>query len=456
MTTAAPASGTAGACCARRPRRPRARRARPGAQFVPYFGKNKVTYDNFAWRVYKSPHFEVYYYPEFEQHLARVVSYAESAYQKVSVGPEARDPASRSRSSSTRPTPSSSRRTSSRTSCPRACWPSRSPCAAAWCCPSTSRRTAAGPHHPRADPRLRVRPHPAQPGAAHGPAVGGRGPGRLQRGIWDSLDLMIGARRRGHGAGPASCRASRSTAGSSEPALVYNLGHAAFEFIEARYGKEGIRQFLYTFRKNIVGGGMEDIYQQAFRIKPEEFDEAFEKWLKERFKPFRDKQRPERLRQGPLPEPGEDVLHPGLRLQPQPLGRDDRRHHRQPRGGRGGHHPALGARTARVIKNLTKGFTDEFENLTINEDFVAGRSIDFDPKGDTVAFFARKGKRRSLLPRSPSSPGKILRRVPHRPRPGPGPVPAAGRAGTRCFAALKEGVARHLLARPGHGRGART
>ena len=54
------------------------------AQFVPYFGKNKVAYDTFAWRVYKSPHFEVYYYPEFEQHLGRVVSYAESAYQKVS------------------------------------------------------------------------------------------------------------------------------------------------------------------------------------------------------------------------------------------------------------------------------------------------------------------------------------------------------------------------------------
>src|SRR5947207_16024938 len=55
-----------------------------GAQFIPYYGKNKVKYDEFAWRVYKSPHFEVYYYPEFEQHLARVVSYAESAYQKVS------------------------------------------------------------------------------------------------------------------------------------------------------------------------------------------------------------------------------------------------------------------------------------------------------------------------------------------------------------------------------------
>ena len=54
------------------------------AQYVPYFGKNKVKYDDFAWRVYKSPHFEIYYYPEFEQHLARLASYAESAYQKIS------------------------------------------------------------------------------------------------------------------------------------------------------------------------------------------------------------------------------------------------------------------------------------------------------------------------------------------------------------------------------------
>ena len=59
---------------------------------------------------------------------------------------------------------------------------------------------------------------------------------------------------------------------------------------------------------------MEDIYQQAFRIKPEEFDEAFEKWLKERFKPFRDKQRPSDYGKDLAPELGEDELHPGLRL----------------------------------------------------------------------------------------------------------------------------------------------
>src|SRR5689334_20685231 len=54
------------------------------AQFTPYFGKNKVRYDTFAWRVYKSPHFEIFYYPEMEPQLARVASYVESAYQKVS------------------------------------------------------------------------------------------------------------------------------------------------------------------------------------------------------------------------------------------------------------------------------------------------------------------------------------------------------------------------------------
>jgi hypothetical protein len=66
------------------PAAPALRPPRPRRSSSPTYGKNKVKYDNFAWRVYKSPHFEIYYYPEFEQHLARVASYAESAYQKVS------------------------------------------------------------------------------------------------------------------------------------------------------------------------------------------------------------------------------------------------------------------------------------------------------------------------------------------------------------------------------------
>src|SRR5258708_12019854 len=70
------------------------------------------------------------------------------------------------------------------------------------------------------------------------------------------------------------------------------MGPAVFEFTEAPAAKEGIRQFLYPLRKGILGASTEDIYKQAFRTTPEEFDEAFDKWLKERFKPYRDKQRP--------------------------------------------------------------------------------------------------------------------------------------------------------------------
>ena len=74
----------------------------------------------------------------------------------------------------------------------------------------------------------------------------------------------------------------------------------------------------------------------------------------------------------------------------------------------------------------------------MNDDFVAGRSIGFDPRGDTVAFFARKGKRRSLFLVSVLT-GKILRRVPMELDQAQAPclLPDGRHA---LFAALKEGV----------------
>ena len=51
---------------------------------VPYFGKNNIHYDKFDWHIYTTDHFEIYYYPELEQHLERIAGYAESAYQQIS------------------------------------------------------------------------------------------------------------------------------------------------------------------------------------------------------------------------------------------------------------------------------------------------------------------------------------------------------------------------------------
>ncbi|MEX1128928.1 MAG: hypothetical protein WEB50_10210, partial [Vicinamibacterales bacterium] len=52
--------------------------------YVPYFGKNRIRYDDFKWKIYTTDHYEIYYYPELETHLERIASYAESAYQQVS------------------------------------------------------------------------------------------------------------------------------------------------------------------------------------------------------------------------------------------------------------------------------------------------------------------------------------------------------------------------------------
>lgn len=54
------------------------------AQYYRVFGQNKIAYDNFHWKVYKSPHFDVYFYPESQPFLDEVVSDAESAYVRLS------------------------------------------------------------------------------------------------------------------------------------------------------------------------------------------------------------------------------------------------------------------------------------------------------------------------------------------------------------------------------------
>ena len=79
-------------------------------QYYDTFGKNKVRYAKFDWRVYHAPHFDVHYYPEEEHLLEKVISLAESAYDSLSqdFDFQIQEP---TRSSSTRRTPTSCRTT---------------------------------------------------------------------------------------------------------------------------------------------------------------------------------------------------------------------------------------------------------------------------------------------------------------------------------------------------------
>ena len=90
------------------------------------------------------------------------------------------------------------------------------------------------------------------------------------RGIWDPLDLMM---IRDAALTDKVPKLSKAEFEAFSGRLVYNMGHACFEFMEARYGKEGIRQFLYTLRKGILGGATDELFKQAFRTTSEEFDE---------------------------------------------------------------------------------------------------------------------------------------------------------------------------------------
>src|SRR5262249_39833608 len=49
-----------------------------------YFEQNKIEYDVFQWKTYRSTHFTIYFYDKEKPQLQKVASYAESAYDDSS------------------------------------------------------------------------------------------------------------------------------------------------------------------------------------------------------------------------------------------------------------------------------------------------------------------------------------------------------------------------------------
>jgi hypothetical protein len=52
--------------------------------YFTYFGENKIVYDKFDWKIYRSTHFQIYFYDREQVSLQKVASYAESAYDEIS------------------------------------------------------------------------------------------------------------------------------------------------------------------------------------------------------------------------------------------------------------------------------------------------------------------------------------------------------------------------------------
>jgi hypothetical protein len=181
--------------------------------------------------------------------------------------------------------------------------------------------------------------------------------------------------------------------------LPYNLGHAAFEFIESKWGKEGLRQFLFALRKSVIGGG-ESAYEEAFKLKPDEFDEQFDKYLKDRFKPFRDKERPADYGKDLAPKRDKTPYVSVISIEPSPSG-DLMAVAAGNRKDQELDIILLSTKDGKVIRNLTGGFNTGFgfEYIATPGGF-RGNAVpwmSWSPAGDRIAYFVRKEKQKTLV-----------------------------------------------------------
>jgi hypothetical protein len=378
--------------------------------FVPYYNKNRIKYDHFNWHTYTTDHFEIYYYPEIEPHLERVASYAESAYQQVSADLK-HDLAFK--------VPLVLYKTASEFQ-QQNIDPGELPEGVlAFAEPYRDRMVL--PIDEPSDALYRLITHelthifefdiiPRTLLRRGLPLWVDEGLSDYETGYWNPFDLM--SVRDAAIADIIPPMSDFQGVQFADGRLPYNLGHAAFEFIESKWGKEGLRQFLFALRKSVIGGG-DSAYEEAFKLKPDEFDEQFDKYLKDRFKPFRDKERPQDYGRDLAPKRGKTPFVSVVSIEPSPSGdliavaagnRKDQELDIV----------LMSTKEGKIIRNLTGGFNTGFgfEYIATPGGF-RGNAVpwmSWSPVGDRIAYFARKEKGKVLIIQNVLT-GKIEKRL---------------------------------------------
>ncbi len=365
--------------------------------FVPYFGKNLVHYGNFNWHIYNTEHFEIYYYPEIEKHLERVAGYAESAYQQISADLK-HDLAEK--------VPLIIFKTHVEFQQQNVIPGAAQEGVAAFAEPTRGRMLLPLDEPP--DLLYRTITHelthifefdiiPMSLIRASAPLWVAEGLADFLAGHWAPIDLAT-VRDAAVADIVPKMSEMEGYGNFNNPRLVYNLGHATFEFMESRWGKEGIRQFMFSLRKSVIGGG-ENAYEEAFKLTPEEFDQQFEKYLKDRFKPFRDKERPADYGRNLAPNPEKGRFSNALTAEPSPSGdliaivtgnRSDREYDIV----------LVSAKDGQVVRNLTSGFDQGmgFENISIpGTRWNTVPWLSWSPGGDRLAYVVRMGKNKGII-----------------------------------------------------------
>jgi WD40 repeat protein len=356
------------------------------------FGKNKIIYKNFHWKIYSSPHFDVYYYPEEERQLEQIVSYAESQYTRLS---QILDHEIKFRINLI------IYRTHmefEQTNIELGFIPEY---VAAFSEPLADRMVIPIDLPP--DELYALFGHEL----AHvfqfsilfqesiSRAFRANTPGWVMEGMASylaqdesSIDKMIIRDAVIYGLIPPIHRVQVTNF------LTYRFGNAAFTFIEEKYGQEGVRTFISEFRKSLLQNNIDKPIQDAFAIDGDEFDRQFKKYLQKKYLPILlEKKEPQDYgREIARRKTGQqDVVNfsPALSPSGELLAVMTTRW--------GDLDVAiLSARDGKVMRPLTKGFTNQYENLVYGA-FQGKKDLTWSPDGERVAFFARKENERILL-----------------------------------------------------------
>ncbi len=373
------------------------------AQFIntpynTYFGKNKVTYESFDFWKYTAPHFDIYYYPEEEQHLDEVVAFAEDAYQRVSR-------LMNHQLSERMPiifyqTHSEFQQTH--------ILPFFLPEAVAAFAEPTENRLVLPVDDPPDQLHLlmvheitHLFEFDYYSGNRLGSALRAQPPGWVMEGfaeyVADNLTTLDEMMLRDIVLADDIPTLIQMSYGGGF-FIDYVLGEVIWHYIEDEHGIEGVRIFLSEVRRDL-GQDIERDLERAFNVTPQEFNNEFRGWLRKRYLPnVLDRQEaPDFARNVMAGIPFEDrqmafspVVSPdgtkfaAVSFDKKALQVDVY---------------TFDLTSGEAIRNLTRGLHNDFEYVVaqgVTVGFQAGNDLSWSPDGSTIAFFGRKPPTRTL------------------------------------------------------------
>ncbi len=353
------------------------------------FGKNKITYQKFKWHVYHSPHFDIHYYPEEEDFLEEMVSFAESAYLYLSKELDHEIDFK---------IPLIYYKTHGEFEQTNILMQEIPEAVGAFAEPYQNRMVLPidTPRDKMYETLTHELVHIFQFSIFYEGSlarmVRSRPPLWLFEGMAsyfakdeDNLDKMVIRDAVVNNIIPKVEQLNILSF------LTYRFGHAIFDFIEQSFGKEGVKTFIYEYKKVLLTGNIEKAIKESLGYEVDEFNRRFQKYLRKKYFPIL-------LEKNEPADYGKEIgfkkpfiftfsptLSPSGELMAvlaNPKEELDV--------------IVISAKDGSFIRNLTKGFTNKYEYIT-TEVFAGKKDLTWSPEGDFIAFFVRKENQRPLL-----------------------------------------------------------